>query len=67
MEKNALKDYRKKDLEGGHDLSARIFHERKAEKDAIEAQMEAAKAREAEARARLTKEPEPPTPPTETR
>lgn len=56
MERNAMKDYRKKDLEGGHDLSARIFHERKAEKDAIEAQMQAAKAREAEAKARLTKE-----------
>ena len=56
MERNAMKDYRTKDLEGGHDLSARIFHERKKEKDAIEEQIREAKAREAEIKARLTKE-----------
>lgn len=34
MEAAALKDYRNKDLAQGADLSARIFHETKAQRDA---------------------------------
>jgi hypothetical protein len=48
MEQAAMKDYRSKDLLGGADISARIFNEKKSERDKEKKAIEeaAAKARE---------------------
>ena len=55
MEEAAMNDYRTKDLGSGSDISARVFNERKAEKDAqkkmIEEAAEKAKAKMEEEKA----------------